>query len=118
MSLRGFDRLFFIEKEKKVSKGKFRNLKKLIYTNPHWPILVPTEPCNKLQYNSSVVQDCSSIQEHIAATTSVHIDPPLGSRPVHVFTKQFQPSNLPIRFTDTWYGSKFLTIKFTGTFYS
>ena len=105
--------------KKKVSNGKFINLKKLIwYTNPHWPILVPTEPCNKLQYNSSVVQDCSSIQEHIAATTSVHIDPPLGSRPVHVFTKQFQPSNLPIRFTDTWYGSKFLTIKFTGTFYS
>ena len=69
----------------------------MIYTNPHWPILVPTEPCNKLQYNSSVVQDCSSIQEHIAATTSVHIDPPLGLRPVHVFTKQFQPSNLPVR---------------------
>ena len=87
--MRGFDRLFFLEKEKKVSKGKFKKFKKLIYTNPHWPILVPTEPCNKLQYNSSVVQDCSSIQEHIAATTSVHIDPPLVLRPVHVFTEQF-----------------------------
>ena len=47
----------------------------------------------------------------------MHIDPPLGLRPVHVFTKQFQPSNLPVSFIYTCYGSKFLTIKFTGTFY-
>ena len=72
-----FDKLFFSEKEKKVSKGKIRNFKKAIYTNLHWPILVPTDPCNKLQYNSSVVQDCSSIQEQIAAITSVHIEPPM-----------------------------------------
>ena len=35
-------------------------------------------------------------------------------RSVHVFTEQFLPSNLPVRYTGTFNGYKFLLIKFTN----
>ena len=38
-------------------------------------------------------------------------------RSVHVFTEQFSPPNLPTRLTCTFYGEKFLPIKFTDTFH-
>ena len=37
-------------------------------------------------------------------------------RSVHVVTEQYQQSNLPVRFTGTFYGLKILPIKVTGPF--
>ena len=35
---------------------------------------------------------------------------------VYVFTQTFQLSNLPVRFTDTFFGYNFLLIRFTSTY--